>query len=249
MWYPLRALVEGLGIVAREPGVVASASFGFLKKALGLEPRSVRLLTARIAADDDGKFFVIFSQRHPELKSPEFVRLTLHYYAKVLFLLGTHLSQVPAVRLMGVRTADLLRGMVSRFLETGISLDSDLLHLAGIDDVTSMAAAPPASPKTAIVATLWFKSIFSRGITTDLVRVRYEQHIVFSVVALLHAALAEIDEPDVAVLNNALRHMNRDYVSGVSYCSLQSMAETPNAAFLSAFIGTGEGGASAGETP
>lgn len=58
---------------------------GFLKKLLGLEPKLIKLLSAHIVTDEDHRYFISFSKHHQQLQLPEFVRLILHYYAKILF--------------------------------------------------------------------------------------------------------------------------------------------------------------------
>ena len=62
---------------------------GFLRKLWGLEPRLPtrlpKLVTATIETDEDHKYLVCFERNHPQLRMAEFVRLVLHYYAKMLF--------------------------------------------------------------------------------------------------------------------------------------------------------------------
>lgn len=61
------------------------SAIGFFKKLVGPKPKLIKLLTATIWTDEDHKYFVSFEKNNPQLRIPEFVRVVLHYYAKVLF--------------------------------------------------------------------------------------------------------------------------------------------------------------------
>jgi hypothetical protein len=203
---------------------------GLLKKLLGLEPQLVKLLSARIVTDEDHKYFVSFSKHHPQLQSPEFVRLILHYYAKVLFNLG---SSDPEMS----QSAFILRNLVDSILDKGIHKDSNILHDADIDDVALMVSSPPQNAPREFNATLFFVNTTQRQITTDIPRNAYAQHMVFSVMALLQAALKVIDQEFITVLNRSLANMNASYDSGQSYSGLQNLAAVPTRAFVSAVVG------------
>lgn len=203
---------------------------GLLKKLLGLEPQLVKLLSARIVTDEDHKYFVSFAKHHPQLQSPEFVRLILHYYAKILFNLG---SSDPEMS----QSAFILRNMVASILDKGIHKDSNILHDADIDDVAMMVSSPPRNAPREFNAALFFVNTTQRQITTDIPRNAYAQHMVFSVMALLQAALKEIDQEFITVLNRSLMNMNASYDSGQSYSGLQNLAAVPTGAFISAVTG------------
>lgn len=203
---------------------------GILKKILGLEPQLTKLLSARIATDEDHKYFVSFSKHHPQLQSPEFVRLVLHYYAKTLFNLG---SSGPEM----MQSASILLEMMRSVLAQGIEKSSDVFLYADINDVATIVAAPPRNIPREFIATLYFVDTKRRHITTDIPRNGYAQHMVFSVMALLQGALEKIDQPFIRVLNESLEKMNDAYDSGQSFSNLQGLAAVPNAAFISAVTG------------
>lgn len=204
---------------------------GFLKKLFGLEPNLIKLLSARIVTDEDHRYFISFSKHHTQLQLPEFVRLILHYYAKMLFnfdLSHPEMSQ----------SAFILKNMVHSVLAKGIRKDSNILQAAGIDDVAMMVSSPPRNVPREIVATLSsFVNTTQRHITTDIPRNVYAQHTVFSVMALLQAVLREIDQECIDVLNRSLASMNAAYDSGQSYSDMRNLAAIPTRAYMSAIMG------------
>ncbi len=203
---------------------------GFLKKLFRLEPKLIKLLSARLVTDEDHRYFISFSKHHPQLKLPEFVRLILHYYAKMLFNLD------PSDRKMS-QSAFILKNMVNSVLAKGIRRDTNILKAAGIDDVAMMVSSPPRNVPREIVATLFFVSVARRHITTDIPKNVYAQHMVFSVMALLQAALTEVDQKCIDYLNGALADMNAAYDSGESYSDMQNLAAIPTRAYMSAIMG------------
>ena len=203
---------------------------GFLKKLLGLEPKLIKLLSARIMTDEDHRYFISFSRHHPQLQTPEFVRLILHYYAKILFNFDPSDPEMS-------QSAFILRNMMDTILDKGIRKDSNVLQSADIDDVAMMVSSPPRNVPRVIEATLFFVNTTQRHITTDIPRNVYAQHMVFSVVALLQAVIKEIDQEWIDVLNHSLANMNLAYTSGQSYSDIQNLAAVPTKAFLSAIMG------------
>jgi len=203
---------------------------GFFKKLLGLEPNLIKLLSARIVTDEDHRYFISFSKHHPQLHPPEFVRLILHYYAKILFNFD---SSDPEMS----QSAFMLKNMIQSLLDKGIRKDSSILQEADIDDVAKIVTSPPRNMPRQIVATLFFVDTTRRHITTDIPRNAYAQHMVFSVVALIQAALIELDHDCIDVLNRSLSSMNEAYDSGQSYSDMQNLVAVPTGAYLSAIVG------------
>ena len=203
---------------------------GFLKRLLGLEPNLLKLLSARIMTDEDHRYFISFSKHHPQLQLPEFVRLILHYYAKMLFNFDPSNPETS-------QSAFILKNMIHSVLTKGIRKDSNILQAADIDDVAMMVSSPPRNVPRQIVATLLFVNTTQRHITTDIPRNVYAQHMVFSVMALLQAALREMDQECIDVLNRSLANMNAAYDSGLSYSDMQNVAAIPTRAYMSAIMG------------
>ena len=203
---------------------------GFLKRALGFEPTPIKLLSASIVTDEDHRYFVSFSKHHPQLQLPEFVRLILHYYAKLLFNFDPSDPDMS-------QSAFILKNMVHTVIAKGISNDSNIFQIADIDDAATMVSSSPGNVPRKIVATLLFVSTTERQINTDIPTNVYAQHMVFSVMALLQAVLREMDQDSIDVLNRALANMNTAYDSGQSYSDLPNLATVPNSTYLSAIMG------------
>ena len=203
---------------------------GFLKKLLGLGPNLTKLLSARIVLDEEHRYFISFSKHHPQLQLPEFVRLILHYYAKILFNFDPSDPEMS-------QSAFILMNMIQSLLDKGIRKDSNILHDAEIDDVAKIVSSSPSNMPREIVTTLFFVDTTRRHIMTDIPRNVYVQHMVFSVAALIQAALIELDQDCIDVLNRSLSNMNEAYDSGQSYSDMQTLAAIPTGAYLSAIMG------------
>ena len=200
---------------------------GFLRKVLGLEPNLIKLLSTRIVTDEDHRYFISFSKHHPQLQLPEFVRLILHYYAKILFNFDPSDQEM-------YQSAFILRNMMKSVLRKGIRKDSNILFDADINDVATMDSSAPGNKPREIVATLFFIDTMQRHITTDIPRNVYAQHMVFSVMALIQAALNELDQECIKVLNRSLSNMNEAYDSGWSYSDMNNLVTLPVAAYWAA---------------
>lgn len=202
---------------------------GFFKKLLGVEPRAIALLKCNILADEDHRYFVTFNKLHPNVQRPEFVRIILHYYAKMLYNFDPSDEEA-------AKSAAILQSLVDSLLTVGIRLDSDILPLVNLDDVVQMVDMPPQNNPRKISTTLYFVSPTQRYVTTEFPREVYHQHLVFSFFALLKASLHEMDSECVDILDRALRTMNKAYDSGESFSSMESMARIPTEAYLSAIV-------------
>jgi hypothetical protein len=203
---------------------------GLLKKLLGIEPSLTKLLSARIVSDEDHRYFILFSRHHPQLQLPEFVRLVLHYYAKIMFNFDPSDPEMS-------QSAFILKNMVQSVIDEGIQKESNILLNADIDDVATIVFSPSENEPREIVTTLFFVDTTRRHITTDIPKNTYAQHMVFSVMALIQAALNEMDQDCVVVLNRSLSLMNEAYNSGQSYSDIANLAGIPTNAYMSAIIG------------
>ena len=200
---------------------------GLFKKLFGREPSLTKLLSARIVTDEDHSYFVSFSRHHLKLQMPEFVRIVLHYYAKVLFNFDPYDSEMR-------RSAAMLKRMMRSAVVKGIQRDSNVLKLANIDDEATMVSTPPINVAGEIVVTLFFVDAIQRHITTDIPGNVNAQHMVFSVMVLLQASLRELDVEGLDVLNRSLANMNETYDSGASYFDMENLAVVPTQAYLAA---------------
>lgn len=202
---------------------------GFLKRLLGLEPGLTKLISVTIVTDEDHNYFVAFSKPHLQLQLPEFVRLILHYYAKILFNFDPSDPEM-------VQSATILRKMMDRVLTVGIKRDSNILDVADISDVARIVSSRPNNVPRQIVATLFFVNTNRRNITTDIPPDIYAQHMVFSVMVLLQSILAEIDDDCINVLNRSLKNMHSSYDAGQSFSEMENLAVVPTTAYLAAIM-------------
>jgi hypothetical protein len=203
---------------------------GFLKRLLGLEPNLTKLISATIVTDEDYNYFVTFSKHHPQLQLPEFVRLVLHYYAKMLFNFDPSDPEM-------AQSATILKKMMDRVLTVGIKKDINILDVADISNVARIVSSKPHNVPRRIIATLFFVNTTQRHITTDIPLNVYAQHMVFSVMVLLQSILKEIDDDCIDVLNRSLKNMQSAYNSGQSFLEMQNLTAVPTTAYLSAIMG------------
>jgi len=203
---------------------------GFLKRLLGLEPNLTKLISATIVTDEDYNYFVTFSKHHPQLQLPEFVRLVLHYYAKMLFNFDPSDPEM-------AQSATILKKMMDRVLTVGIKKDANILDVVDISNVARIVSSKPHNVPRQIIATLFFVNTTQRHITTDIPLNVYAQHMVFSVMVLLQSILKEIDDDCIDVLNRSLKSMQSAYNSGQSFLEMQNLTAVPTAAYLSAIMG------------
>ena len=203
---------------------------GFLKRLLGLEPNLIKLISATIVTDEDHNYFVTFSKHHPQLKLPEFVRLVLHYYAKMLFNFDPSDPEM-------AQSATILKKMMDRILTVGIKKDINILDVADISNVARIVSSKPHNVPRRIIATLFFVNTTQRHITTDIPLNVYAQHMLFSVMVLLQSILKEIDDDCIDVLNRSLKNMQSAYNSGQSFSEMQNLTAVPTTTYLSAIMG------------
>jgi hypothetical protein len=190
----------------------------------------IKLLSARIATDEDHRYFISFSKHHPQLEQSEFVQLVLHYYAKMLFNFDPSDPEMS-------NSAFILKNFIDLVISNGIRNNSNIFQIVDIDDVVMMVSSPPRNVPRESVATLFFVSETQRQINTDIPNDFYAQHVVFSVMALLQTVLSEIDQESVDILIRSLANMNASYESGRSYSDMQNLATIPGEAYMSAVMG------------
>jgi hypothetical protein len=194
-------------------------------------PNLVGLLRASITMSEQNDCHIAFQPLHPKLQSPEYIRLALHYYAKILFIV------VPGTNDM--LSAYMLKGMVDKLVASGLTKELNLFEVVDIADVTRLVASPPTDRPRKLVLTLCFVDIPNRIITTEMPRAIYQQQVVFSVIALLQAIIHILDAVEVQILDKALGAMNAAYDSAVSFSDFQNLARVPNQAYLNAIAGGG----------
>ena len=200
----------------------------WLKRILGLGPNWVKVVSARISADEESRYFVSLTRYHSQVRPFEYVRLLLHYYARVLFLFD------PANEEM-VQSAKRLKEMMSAIFARRIDAAGNVLQRAGIDGKMTLVTSEPQKNRREIITTLYYLSInFLKGklyLKADIPKDASIQHVIFSVPALLQSILPELDGRSVNVLNYAVGEMNKAYDSGKSFSELHNMSAIPTEAF------------------
>ena len=189
----------------------------------------MKLLSATIIISEDHRYFVSFERHDPDLQMTEFVRIVLHYYAKMLFIPDPSESEI-------AEAAVFLRDAMQHVIDDGISTDSNIFRAADIDDVAELVESPPADIPRKIVADLYFVSAVQRHITTEIPPNVYMQETIFSVLALLQAALKELGEENARVLHRSLSRMNELYASGHDYTDVQNVSRIPTSAYADAVM-------------
>lgn len=197
---------------------------GFFTKLFSKEPKETKLLGVRIVTDENYRYFVSFHQYCQLVHAPEYVRLVLYYYAKILFSFDPSGQQMP-------ESGFILQQLIETLLFKGIRKDSNIMRDADIEDVAGLVSAPPGNVPREIVATLSFDDSAQRYLTTHIPKSVYGQHMVFSVAALIQATIAKLDQQWITFLNDSLSNMNKAYDSGQSYSNVASI---PAEAYLGA---------------
>jgi len=200
----------------------------WLKRILGLGPNWVKVVSARISVDEECKYFVSLIRHHSQVRPFEYIRLLLHYYARVLFLFD------PAKEEM-VQSAKRLKEMMSAIFARRIDSACDVLQRAGIDGEMTLVTSEPQKNRREIITTLYYLSVnVLKGelyLKADIPKDASIQHVVFSVPALLQSILPEMDGRSFNVLNYAVGEMNKAYDSGKSFSDLHNMSAIPKEAF------------------
>ncbi len=200
----------------------------WLKRILGLGPNWVKVVSARISVDEECKYFVSLIRHHSQVRPFEYVRLLLHYYARVLFLFD------PANEEMA-ESAKRLKEMMSAIFARRVEAAGNVLQRAGIDGEMTLVTSEPQKNRREIIATLYYLSMsLLKGklyLKADIPKDASIQHMVFSVPALLQSILPELDGRSVNLLNHAVGEMNDFYKAGRSFSDLSNMSAIPTEAF------------------
>jgi hypothetical protein len=198
----------------------------WLKRALGLRRNWVPLVSAQIHADEDHHYYISLQRHHPQVQPFEFVRLLLHYYARVLFLFDpSDARMIQSARGL----IDLMRIIFSRRVDA----ECNVLQRGGIHGNITLVSSEPEKGR-AISATLYYLSRDKLYLQVSIPREASLDHVVYSVPALLECILAELDARSVNVLNYAVGRMNEAYQEGKNFSELRNLSEIPVEAFDSA---------------
>jgi len=202
----------------------SESKWEWLKRALGLGPKWVRVVSARIVADEESRYFVSLARYHPQVQPFEYVRLLLHYYARVLFLFN------PADERM-MQSAKDLKEMMRVIFNRRVDAGRDVLQRAGIDGAMTLVTSELQKNRKEIFITLYYLKRGELYLKAEIPKEATVQQMVYSVPALLQSILPELDGRSVNVLNYAVKEMNKAYDAGKSFSELHNMSAIPTEAF------------------
>lgn len=188
----------------------------------------IPLLLATILIDEEENASVRFEKLHPDLVINEYVRLALHYYAKILFNFDPNQPE-------SIDAYKLLKSAIDKISSANLSHDSNILRLADIDDVVRLSK--PGGKCYRYEAKLFALSAVQRRIKTKIPFPKgYLQHMAFSVLILIHGVLQHLDESAIEVMKLSFKYMNEQYKSGIDYKQMKNIASVPINAYTSALM-------------
>ncbi len=193
---------------------------------------AVPILRADIGTSDGRRFEVAYHIQHQEMAPVEYVRLILHFAAKMLYNLD------PKDELTTQETEAFLR-TIRLLAERGVARDTNVGALIGsplsVEEVASVDC-----DKT-VRATLGFVNPMIRSIHTSIPLRWIEYQFLHSWIALIHTSLPKLDAVLVERLNGSLMRLNVLYeLDGVDPKTLAGLREAPNDAFLDAVVTSNE---------
>jgi len=174
----------------------------------------------------------MWDRLHPDCQDPEYIRLVVHYYAKVLFNLGAEDDEMGA---SARRCLGFMGTLLCYDICVASILEQDLLTLAGIGDTASVVT--PGKSHWKAEAVLYAVSVVQRHLTTDFPLSTTEQQSVFSVFVLIDSALKSLPEfKDRLILQEALRHAQAAYEAGEPWDDIQNLSRIPTRAVADAIF-------------
>lgn len=188
----------------------------------------IPLLSATILIDEEGNASVKFEKLHPDLVINEYVRLALHYYAKILFIFDPNQPEP-------IDAYELLQSAIDTISTANLSHDSNILRLADIDDVVRLSK--PEGKCYRYKAKLFALSAVQRRIETKIPFPKgYLQHMAFSVPILIQGVLQHLDESAIEIMKLSFKYMNEQYRSGLDYKQMKNMINVPISAYTDSLM-------------
>lgn len=203
------------------------STWDWLKRILRLGPNWVPLVSAQVHADEDHLYYISIQRHHPQVQPFEFVRLLLHYYARVLFLFDPSDARM-------IQSAHGLIDLMRIIFSRRVDAECNVLQRAGIQGKMTLVSSDPRKKGRTISATLYYLSRDKLYLKVDIPREASVDHVVYSVPALLERILPELDGRSVNVLNYAVGRMNEAYKGGKNFSELRHLSEIPVEAFQAA---------------
>ena len=184
------------------------------------------LLRADIGTSDGVRFEVAYHIQHEEMAPVEYVRLILHFAAKMLYNLD---PKDPTTS----REAEAILLAIRRIAEKGIAPNTDVGSLT--ESPITVEEVSEVNCEQTVRATLGFVNPMLRAIHTSIPLRWLENQFLHSWLALVQTTLPKLDALLVERLNGSLKTLNDMYTSGgVDSKTLDGLREAPNAAFVNA---------------
>lgn len=187
--------------------------------------RRVKLLSARIRADESNCFHVAFEHHRPDLTDAEYVWIVLQYIARVLLVHGTR----------DPFSAVVLQHAIGAALANVFDYQTDVFATADLDDVAGLSDLPPTHAAWVGRCSLYCVSATRRSAWIEFPRKGTTQQGVYSALAVLQASCGHLGTDGRRVLGAALREMLIEY--GKAECrQLSSLVKVPRVAYLRAVM-------------
>jgi DNA-directed RNA polymerase subunit RPC12/RpoP len=187
--------------------------------------KKLPIIISYICFDESNNSSVAFDILDPDLETTEYVRLSLLYYAKILFTIDPNQKEALSAYVFLLNATNLIS-------EAQITKEMDILKISDIEDVVTLSL-----PKERIyeyTARMYFVSQEERTIKTSLPLRGYLQQMTFSVPVLIAGAIKQCDVSDIELIQLGLKYMNAQYNSGVDFKNIFNLAKLPNEAFMAA---------------
>lgn len=182
------------------------------------------LLKVIIAFDDDDNATVEFEKLNPEIRNDEYIRLVLHYYAKILFNFDPNQPEAN-------QAYDLLLTATEEISEANLSDSPNILEIADIDDVVTLLENP-IEQKHRFVGTLFAGLGVERFVKTKIPIKGYLQHMAFTVPILIQGVVHSLNINEIEILQISLKLMNEQYRSGVDFRKFKNLVSVPTKAYI-----------------
>lgn len=186
--------------------------------------KKIDLLRAEVLVDESMNYKVNFFKMHSELQSPEYIRIVLHYYSKVLFNFGGSDPQ-------SAQASEVLLRLMAHLCSITNERSSEILEIVDIDDVVSISA-PSKNKQRKIDITFKFIDPMTRQIVTKIPMKVSSQQVVYSVFVLLHEVQKHLTDIEVSMLFNKLEYLSSLYLGGEDFSSMRNLSLLPNQAFF-----------------
>lgn len=209
---------------------------GFFRRLF--QPLPQEFSVCEITAGETHEYCIVFSSKTGN--ESEYIRLLLHYYAKVLFVFD------PDTQDQAISSEFLFSRMQSVLDSDAFEMDGfeTVLEAAEIADVATLTNLPPKDNPRVFKATTYLLPQIEeapirggmRHIMTQFDRSAYEQQIVFSVFAVVQALRDSFAEQQTGraplfLMKHALLRMNKFYSEEFNWSDQAALVVVPNLAW------------------